>query len=58
MVQKPINRWKRTAENKLQFVRVLKPGEVYRAYNYDSNYFGQYGVGSGHYITNMKGYVK
>ena len=28
MVQKPINLWKRTAENKLQFVRVLKPGEV------------------------------
>lgn len=57
-VQKPINLWKRTADNKLQLVRVLKPGQVYRVYNYDSNYFGQYGVGSGHYITNMKGYVK
>ncbi|EWG09925.1 bifunctional metallophosphatase/5'-nucleotidase [Cytobacillus firmus] len=57
-VQKPINLWKRTADNKLQFVRVLKPGQVYRVYNYDYNYFGQYGVGSGHYITNVKGYVK
>ncbi|GAE44111.1 5'-nucleotidase C-terminal domain-containing protein [Mesobacillus boroniphilus] len=56
-VTKPINLWKREGD-KLIFVKVLKPGQTFRVYNYDSKYFGQYGVGAGHYITNMKGYIK
>lgn len=57
-VSKPINLWKRTEGEKLEFVRVLKPGETYRVYKYDDLYFGQYGVGSGHYVTNISGYLK
>ncbi|WP_419393347.1 bifunctional metallophosphatase/5'-nucleotidase [Cytobacillus praedii] len=57
-IEKPINLWKRDANNKLTFVRVLKPGEKYRVYNQDKLFFGQYGVGDGHYITNIKGLVK
>lgn len=56
-ITKRINLWKREGD-KLVFVRVLKPGEVYRVYQYDSKYGGQYGVGSSLYITNIKGYVK
>ena len=57
-IQKPINLWKKDAKGKLTFVRILKPGEIYRVYRYDSEHFGQYGVGDNHYITNMKGYMK
>ncbi|STO12885.1 Uncharacterized protein conserved in bacteria with the myosin-like domain [[Flavobacterium] thermophilum] len=57
-ILKPINLWKRDAQGKLQFVRVLKPGEVFRVYGYDEKYGGQYNVGSGYWITNMKGYVQ
>jgi len=57
-IEKPINLWKKDANGKLSFVRILKPGEVYRVYGYDKEHFGQYGVGAGHYVTNMKGYVK
>lgn len=57
-ILKPINLWKRDAQGKLQFVRVLKPGEVFRIYGYDEKYGGQYNVGSGYWITNMKGYVQ
>jgi 2',3'-cyclic-nucleotide 2'-phosphodiesterase/3'-nucleotidase len=56
-VSKPINLWKREGD-KLVFVRVLKKGEVYRVYNYDGKHGGQYGLGGGYYITNMKGYIK
>ena len=57
-IEKPINLWKKEANGKLSFVRILKPGEVYRVYRYDNEHFGQYGVGADHYITNMKGHVK
>lgn len=57
-VNKAINLWKRTATNKLEFVRILKPGETYRVYNFDSKYGGQYGVGGGYFITNMKSHIK
>lgn len=57
-VLKPINLWKRDANNKLSFVRILKPGESYRVYSYDSLHGGQYGLGAGLYITNMKGYIQ
>lgn len=57
-VTKPINLWKRDENNKLTFVRVLKPNEVYRVYRKDNLYSGQYGVGGGYYITNIKGYIK
>lgn len=55
-VTKPINLWKRDG-NKLTYVRVLKPGESYRVYSYDSKFGGQYGLGGGYYITNMKSYI-
>ncbi|MBB3906036.1 MULTISPECIES: M23 family metallopeptidase [Anoxybacillaceae] len=57
-VLKPINLWKRDANDKLTFVRVLNPGEVYRVYGYDDLYGGQYNVGSDHWITKMDGYIK
>ena len=56
-VTKPINLWKRT-ESGLEFIRVLKPGERYRVYRYDSLYGGQYGLGAGLYVTNMKEYIR
>lgn len=56
-IEKPINLWKQDG-NKLVFVRVLKPGEAYRVYSYQIAHGGQYGVGGGYYVTNMKGYVK
>jgi Pro-Pro endopeptidase len=56
-VTKPINLWKRT-ESGLEFIRILKPGERYRVYRYDSLYGGQYGLGGGLYVTNMKGYIR
>jgi len=58
IIEKPINLWKRDANNKLTFVRVLNPGEKYRVYNFDNLYSGQYGVGGGYFVTNMKGYFK
>jgi Phosphodiester glycosidase len=57
-ILKPINLWKRDQNNKLVFVRVLKPGEQYRVYRYDSMYGGQYGVGGPYFVTNVKGYVQ
>jgi 2',3'-cyclic-nucleotide 2'-phosphodiesterase (5'-nucleotidase family) len=57
-VTKPINLWKRTDGDQIEFVRVLLPGEAFRVYNYDQKYFGQYGVGAGYYITNMKSHIK
>lgn len=56
-INKSINLWKREGET-LKFVRILKPGEVYRVYSYDSKYGGQYGVGAGYYVTNMKDHIK
>ena len=56
-VTKPINLWKRT-ESGLEFIRVLKPGERYRVYRYDPLYGGQYGLGAGLFVTNMKGYIR
>lgn len=56
-IDKPINLWKRNSEGKLQFVRILNKGEVYRVYGYDSKYFGQYNVGAGHYVTKIDGFI-
>ncbi|QOR66303.1 phosphodiester glycosidase family protein [Cytobacillus suaedae] len=56
-VVKPINLWQRVGD-KLVFERVLKPGEQYRVYRYDNKFGGQYGLGGGYYITNMKGFVE
>lgn len=56
-ILKPINLWKRDSGDKLVFVRVLKPGERYRVYQYSSKYGGQYGLGGSCFVTNMKGYV-
>lgn len=55
---KRINLWKRDANDKLVFVRILNPGECYRVYGYDDKYGGQYNVGAGHWITKMIGYIK
>ncbi len=57
VVKQPINLWKRDANDKLTFVRVLKVGEQYRVYRYDNKYFGQYGLGGGYYVTNMEDYI-
>nr|WP_316570626.1 hypothetical protein [Neobacillus sp. YIM B06451] len=51
-----MNLWK-SENKKLVFVRVLKPGERFRVYSYESKNGGQYGLGSGLVVTNMKGYV-
>ncbi|QOR69032.1 LysM peptidoglycan-binding domain-containing protein [Cytobacillus suaedae] len=56
-IMKPINLWQRDANGKLQYSRVLRPGEVYRVYSKDERYGGQFGVGGNHWITNMEGYV-
>lgn len=56
-ILKPINLWKRVG-GKLVFERVLKPGESYRVYRYDSGFGGQYGLGGDYFITNMKGYIQ
>lgn len=56
-VIKPINLWHRVGD-KLEFERILKPGEQYRVYRYDNKFGGQYGLGGGYYITNMSGYVE
>ncbi len=56
-VKKPINLWKRNSSNKLEMVRILKPGEKYRVYVYDTMYGGQYGLGSSMYITNMPEHI-
>lgn len=55
-VDKPINVWKREGK-KLVFVRVLNKGEQYRVYRYDAQFGGQYGVGGGLFITNMKSHI-
>lgn len=57
-VNKPINLWKRDANENLSFVRVLKPGEEYRVYRYDAKHGGQYGLGGGMWITKMPTHVK
>ena len=56
-VIKPINLWKRVG-GKLVFERVLKPGESYRVYRYDSGFGGQYGLGGAYFVTNMKEYIQ
>jgi exopolysaccharide biosynthesis protein len=55
-ILKPTNLWKRE-NGKLILVRVLKPGEQYRVYSYDSLFGGQYGLGGHLYVTNIKGYI-
>ncbi|MBP2242268.1 dienelactone hydrolase [Cytobacillus eiseniae] len=55
-VVKPINLWKRV-DDKLEFVRVLQPGEHYRVYKYDNQFGGQYGLGDNHYITKMEEHI-
>ena len=55
-ILKPINLWNRF-EDGIEMARILQPGEVYRVYEYDNEYGGQYNVG-GLYITNMEGYIK
>lgn len=56
-ITKPINLWKRNGD-KLEMVRILKPGEKYRVYGYDDKYGGQYNVGGGYWVTNMPKHVK
>ena len=55
-VNKPINIWKREG-GKLKFSRVLNKGEQYRVYTYDSKFGGQFGLGGGLFITNMKSHI-
>ncbi|MDP4170906.1 MAG: phosphodiester glycosidase family protein [Bacillota bacterium] len=55
-IVKRINLWKRE-NNKLTFVRVLKPGEKYRVYQYSSLFGGQYGLGGAYFVSKINGYV-
>ncbi|MEI4770937.1 hypothetical protein WAX74_15045 [Psychrobacillus sp. FJAT-51614] len=55
-VNKPINVWKRDG-GKLVVERVLKKGEQYRVYTYDSGYGGQYGLGGGLFVTKMSSHI-
>ncbi|TFD95747.1 C40 family peptidase [Jeotgalibacillus sp. R-1-5s-1] len=56
-IVKPINLWKRNADNSLTLARILYPGETYRVYGYDGLYGGQFSVGGGYYITNMPAHI-
>lgn len=56
-IKKKVNLWKRVG-NKLEAVRVLKPGEKYRVYSSDQKFGGQYGLGGNLYITNVAGSIK
>lgn len=59
-ILKPINLYRDSPHesNKLEEVRILKPGEEYRVYNYRDDYGGQYNVGDGHWVTKMDGFIK
>lgn len=57
-ILKPINLWKRNSRNKLEIVRILYPGELFRVYGYSDQFGGQYDVGGGLWVTNMDGYIK
>jgi len=56
-ILKPINLWKKDANGKLTYERILNPGEFYRVYGYSSDNGGQYDVGGGYWVTNMSGYI-
>lgn len=58
IIEKPTNLWERDENGKLTFVRVLKKGETHPVFSKDTLHFGQFGVGNGQYITDIKGYVK
>ena len=57
IINKPIKLWTRK-NGKLEYVRGLNQGEVYKVYGYDDKYGGQYNVGNNHWVTNMAGYIK
>lgn len=56
-ILKPINLWKDNTEGKLELVRVLNEGEIYRVYGYRNDYLGQYNLGNSHWVTKMEGYI-
>lgn len=55
-VKKNINLWEKE-NNKLKVVKVLKPGEKYRVYSYNSEFGGQYGLGGGTFVTNIPTHI-
>ncbi|MEI4770942.1 hypothetical protein WAX74_15070 [Psychrobacillus sp. FJAT-51614] len=55
-INKPINVWKRDG-GKLVFERVLKKGEQYRVYTYDTKFGGQYGLGGGLFVTKLGSHI-
>ncbi|WP_236693935.1 phage tail tape measure protein [Sporosarcina globispora] len=57
IIKKPIKLWTRK-NGKLQYVRGLNPGEVYRVYGYDDKWGGQFNVGKNHWVTNMPHHVQ
>ena len=57
-IEKPTNLWERDENGKLTFIRVLKQGETHPVYSKDNLHSGQFGVGEGQYITDIKGHVK
>lgn len=57
VIKKPIKLWTRK-NGKLEYVRGLNPGEVYKVYGYDDKWGGQYNVGANHWVTNMPEHVQ
>lgn len=55
-VKKAINLWKRD-NDKLVYVRTLKPNEVYRVYGFDNKFGGQYDLGVNHWVTKMDEHI-
>jgi hypothetical protein len=57
IILKDIVLWKDGENSKLEQVRVLKKGESFRVYGKRDDYFGQFNVGSKHWVTNIPDYV-
>jgi minor extracellular protease Epr len=55
-IHRKINLWKRDNNNKLSYVRILSPGQVFRVYSTDDRHGGQHNVG-GYWVTDIPGYV-
>lgn len=57
-ITKAINLWQRLPTGKLKELRVLQPGEVYRVYDFDEKYGGQYDLGANNWVTKIDGHIK
>ncbi|WML46118.1 C40 family peptidase [Neobacillus sp. PS3-40] len=57
-IKKKMNLWQKDENNNLIKVRVLNPGEMYRVYQIDDSFGGQYNLGSQLYVTNIENYLE